>query len=222
MDAVIEAQVSINSSEFYPAGVRFSSNVQHIISEDAVKPDPAWERTDSNGHFHAFAEGSRDGAPMLGRDRETPTLTRYSVHVECDGSCGGVCEGEGYDEPRWKCAICGDEVEPRFIADQEARTTGIPVVTSRSVTVTVQGYGPLPPIGQQENGDGTVTLSSGGEPARVTLRVRAGAGELVGVGYVGPVIWTYSRAAEVQWKVAVEGGPLLPRLGAPALQGAGR
>lgn len=209
MTSTIHAQASINSSEFYPAEVRSDTAVQRIISEDAVKPDPAWEHTDANGHFHAFAEGGK-----------TPTLTQYSIHIECDGSCGGVCEGEGYDQTRRKCAICGDEVEPRFIPDWGARTTGIPVVTSRSVTVTVRGCGPLPPIGQQDNGDGTVTLTAGA-PTQVTIRVRTKGGELVGIGYAGSVSAIYRRASDVQWEVPINGGRLLPRLGASALEEAG-
>lgn len=198
MMSTISGQASINSSEFYPAEVRFDANVEHIISETATKPDPAWEHTDSNGHFHAFAE-----------DGKTPTLERYSVHVDCDGSCGGVCEGEGYDETHWKCAICGEEVEPRFIPDEEARTTGIPVVTSRWVNVTVRGTGPLPPVGQQDNGDGTLTL--GTQPAQVTIRVRTEAGEMVGTGYPRWQL-TYQRAGNA-WTVTIDDARLLPRLG---------
>lgn len=192
------AQASINGSEFYRAEVRFDEAVEYIRSETAVKPDPAWEHTDSNGHFHAFAE-----------DGKTPTLTEYSVHVECDGSCGGVCGGEGYDQTHWKCAVCGEEAEPRFIPDWEARTTGIPVVTSRSAAVTVHGAGMLPRIGQRDNGDGTFTLESGAPP-RVTVRVRTEEGELVGLGYAS-LSFTY-RSGRSEWTATVAGAPLLPRL----------
>ena len=195
----MNAQASISSSEFYPAEVRFEANVEHIISEDATKPDPAWEHTDSHGHFHAWAQ-----------DDKTPTLERYSVHVDCDGSCGGVCEGEGYDETHWKCAICGDEVEPRFVPDEEARTAGIPVVTSKQATVTVHGTGPLPPIGQ-DNGDGMMTLA--GSASAVSIRVRTDAGEMIGRGHAD-LRMTY-RAGRAEWTVTIGGAWLLPRLGQP-------
>ena len=199
------AQASINGGDFCPAEVRFEANTEHIISETATKPDPAWEHTDSNGHFHAWAQ-----------DGKTPTLERYSVHVECDGSCGGICEGEGYDETHWKCAICGEEVEPRFVPDVEARTTGIPVVTSRSVTVTVRGTGPIPPLGQ-DSGDGTMTF--GTTPAQVAARVRTRDGEMIGTGFAD-LRMAYGRASGVSWEVTVS-GRFLPRLGTPALAEAG-
>lgn len=191
------AEASINGGDFHAAEVRFDEAVDWIRSENAVMPDPAWEHTDSNGHFHAFAEGGK-----------TPTLREHSVHVDCDGSCGGVCEGEGYDEPRWKCVICGEEVKPAFIPDLAARTTGIPVVTSRSATVTVRGEGSLPAIGQQDNGDETFTLGTG--PNQVSVRVRAQGGEMIGTGYTD-VSMSMSRAAGVAWTVRIV-GRLDPRL----------
>jgi hypothetical protein len=196
----LAAEASINSSEFYPAEVRFEEAVDYVRSETAVKPDSAWEHTDSNGHFHAFAE-----------DGKTPTLTEYLVHVECDGSCGGICEDEGYTDTHWKCAICGEEVEPAFIPDDDARMTGIPVVRGRSVSVTVRGTGPLPQVGQQENGDGTFTLEAG--PHQVSVRVRARESELVGTGYAAPsVAYRHGRS---EWTVTINGGRLLPRLAQP-------
>lgn len=201
MMGAIAGRASIGGSEFYPAEVQFDETMQYIRSETATMPDPAWEHTDSNGHFHAFAE-----------DGKTPTLTKYSVHVDCDGSsCGGVCEDEGYDVPRWKCAICGEEVEPAFIPDWDARQIGIPVVTSQSATVTVRGAGPLPRIGQEDNTDGTFTLGQG--PYLVAVRVRVQETELLGTGYA-QLSMTY-RAGCAEWTVKVTGAPFLPRLGAP-------
>ena len=161
-------------------------------------PDPAWEHTDSNGHFHAFAA-----------DGKTPTLETYSVHIGCDGSCGGVCEGEGYDENRWKCAVCGEEVEPRFVPDWDARTIGIPVVNRRWVTVTIQGSGELPLIGR-DNGDGMMTLEPH-NPSDVTVRVRTADGEMIGLGHVGNLAQTYSSRGN-GWTLRVDMGQLLPRL----------
>ncbi|HEY2088626.1 MAG TPA: hypothetical protein VGH54_21725 [Mycobacterium sp.] len=200
ISATVAGHASINGSEFHPTEIRFEESVEYARSETAVKPDPAWEYTDSNGHFHAFAE-----------DGKTPTLTEYLVHVDCDGSCGGICEGEGYDEPHWKCAICGEEVEPAFIPDDDARTTGIPVVTSRSASVTVRGTGSLPRIGQQDNGDGTFILDA--RPAQVSLRARTGEGEMIGTGYAS-LSMTY-RGGRAEWTITTYGARLLPRLAQP-------
>ena len=197
MTSTMTAQASINSSDFRPAEVRFDAGVEYIRSETATRPDPAWEHTDSHGHFHAFAA-----------DGKTPTLKTYLVHVACDGSCGGVCEGEGYDETHWKCVICGEEVEPRFIPDAEARTVGIPVVTSRRTTVIVRGDGLPPPVGQVDDGDLPAALTLGTTPPRVTVRVRTEDSELVGTGYAA-VQMTYRRGGGA-WEITVERRPAPP------------
>lgn len=198
----VRAQASINGGEFYPAEVQVRESFEMVRSESAVKPDPEWEHTDSNGHFHAFAG-----------DEKTPTLTRYDVQIACDGSCGDVCEGEGYSEPRWKCAICGEAVEPQFIPDVKARTKGIRFPTSRSASVRVHGTESLPQIGQVDNGDGTFTLEVGSvQPVRVSLRVRSAAGEMIGSGYVGPC----SLSSDGHWTLEIESAQLDPRLTASA------
>jgi hypothetical protein len=195
----VSGRASINSSDWHPADVRLDATFDYIRSETAVKPDPAWEHTDSNGHFHAFAQ-----------DGKTPTLVAYLVHIDCDGSCGGMCEGEGYDENHWKCAACGEEVEPRFVPDWDARTTGVPVLTRQWATVTVRGSGALPRTGH-DNGDGTVTLTA--EPSLVAVRVRTEEIELIGTGYAA-FRMTY-RGGRSEWEAAITCGMLLPRLTDP-------
>lgn len=73
------------------------------ISTRGPKEDPLWTAVDSNGHFHAR---SGDDYPTL-RSREIP--------VPCDGSCGGICGGEGTSRTEWSCRICREVVEPGFI-----------------------------------------------------------------------------------------------------------
>jgi hypothetical protein len=71
---------------------------------DLPTADPKWEFTDSNGHYHAHSiENEHD---------PYPTLDRRSEHVDCDGSCGGVCEDEGYTVSKYSCRICKEEIEP--------------------------------------------------------------------------------------------------------------
>ena len=68
---------------------------------DLPEPDPRWTFVDAAGHFHARdAEG------------ELPTLVSKAEHVDCDGSCGGQCRGEGFTSVRWHCPLCGEEVVP--------------------------------------------------------------------------------------------------------------
>lgn len=73
------------------------------ISTRSPKADPKWTSVDSNGHFHAMS------------GKEYPTLRSKDIPQPCDGSCGGVCEGEGYSITRWSCVICGEEVKPGMV-----------------------------------------------------------------------------------------------------------
>lgn len=85
-----------------------------VHTEEGWIPDTTWTHTDSNGHLHAYwlPTGDRKRPGRDDGDPQTPTLMASSRHVECDGSCGGVCDGEGYYEPVWHCIACGDEVTP--------------------------------------------------------------------------------------------------------------
>lgn len=69
------------------------------------QPDPGWERVDSNGHYHAYSDGNGDSYP---------TLASRTIHHGCDGSCGGVCEGEGYTSEQLSCRICNEVIYPRM------------------------------------------------------------------------------------------------------------
>lgn len=71
------------------------------VSTRSPKPDPRWSAGDAAGHFHAR---SADGT--------YPTLLQTSEHRDCDGGCGGSCDGEGYDVTVWSCSICGEQMTP--------------------------------------------------------------------------------------------------------------
>lgn len=74
---------------------------------DAQMPDPTWTFTDGAGHFHAY-----DSAGKL------PTLGRVVTHLDCDGTCGGVCDGEGYSKIEYQCPLCDEYVKPRTVRGQ--------------------------------------------------------------------------------------------------------
>lgn len=104
--------------------------VEWVRSRDAVKPDPGWEYTDPAGHWHAFADPPDlfDRRPgQVAAAEQLPTLRTRVVDLPCDGSCGGVCGGEGYTATRYDCRACGAPVEPRWIPDMDARERGVPV-----------------------------------------------------------------------------------------------
>jgi hypothetical protein len=71
-----------------------------VLSSGPI-PDPRWSTVDEAGHFHAVAA-----------DGSYPTLDRNLEHRECNGGCGGVCEGDGYEVAVWSCRACGEAIEP--------------------------------------------------------------------------------------------------------------
>lgn len=73
------------------------------ISTSGPKPDPDWTFVDSASHFHARAGD------------EYPTLIKKAERRDCDGSCGGVCEGEGYGVTVYSCMLCRERIEPGMI-----------------------------------------------------------------------------------------------------------
>jgi hypothetical protein len=73
------------------------------VSTRGPKADPNWTAVDSAGHFHAMS------------GKEYPTLHSRSIPVPCDGSCGGVCGGEGTSRTEWTCRLCAEVVEPGLI-----------------------------------------------------------------------------------------------------------
>lgn len=111
--------------------------IEYLPSLEASMPDPGWVHVDSHGHEHRWARGDRNWS----RPDALPTLIQSYEHKECDGSCGGVCGGEGYDVSVWHCRVCGDQVEPGLQPDYVARTRGIPIETGPR-TAELQVVGP--------------------------------------------------------------------------------
>lgn len=64
--------------------------------------DPTWAFTDASGHFHAY-----DG------DGKLPTLRRLPIAKDCDGTCGDICQGDGYTAWAYQCILCDEFIEPR-------------------------------------------------------------------------------------------------------------
>lgn len=102
---------------------------QQMLRERTRLPrqDRAWTMVDAQGHFHAVDE-----------DGGYPTLDRRVEHRGCDGSCGGVCQGEGYDVEAYTCTICGEDIEPGLLhGEHELTVPGL-----KSWRATVNGYPP--------------------------------------------------------------------------------
>lgn len=95
----LAGMASINGGEPIAAQLRITQE-RIDISTRGPKADPKWTFTDAAGHFHARS------------DDELPTLIARPVHVPCDGSCGGICGGEGTEVIRYHCRICEEEIKP--------------------------------------------------------------------------------------------------------------
>lgn len=80
------------------------------ISTNSPKSDRTWTFVDGAGHFHAWSDG------------EYPTLVRKYEHRDCDGSCGGVCDGEGFDVTVYTCMLCREVVVPGVVPGPHFKT----------------------------------------------------------------------------------------------------
>lgn len=120
-------EIWVNDQGPFHGSLSIDTDMIDVTSDrDSYKPDPEWEYVDKAGHWHAFTS-----------DGKHPTLERYEKPVPCDGSCGGVCGGEGTTETRYRCRACGKRVKPYFVVDVPAFTPQrIPGRTSWCVNVT--------------------------------------------------------------------------------------
>jgi hypothetical protein len=124
---VVSATLSVfvNAAGPFPGALSIDQEwIDVSMASPPKKPDPKWEYLDKAGHWHAFT-----------RDGKLPTLKEYRKQIPCDGSCGGVCEGEGYGETRWRCRACEKRVRPSFVDDYAGMNTAIPGMTSWTVKV---------------------------------------------------------------------------------------
>lgn len=132
-------------------GWRIDRDFETIRTERTpVVPDERWSVTHGD-HNHRWT--STD-TPYVMLNAE-----RYSKHIECDGSCGGVCQGEGYHVPAYRCAVTGEDVEPGYKPDPRGNERQM--LRSETLTFRLTGGGtPMPEIPegymlqwQQEGGE---------------------------------------------------------------------
>ncbi len=150
-------------------------NAQMVWS-DSAQADPKWSFIDQAGHFHAYDQ-----------DEKLPTLRNEPEHIDCDGGCGGLCEG--YETPRYLCRICGEEVTPGPVPGPHQFAVNGPA----EWTVHARGEGGLrPQPGEQ-----------------VSVRIVDREGILFGVARVcGGTIWSMDEQA-MEFEVELAGeGPL--------------
>lgn len=118
--------VSIDGGEPLSCTVEVEQEWIDISTGIATKPDPTWEYTDPAGHYHTHDKAG-----------DLPTLKPTEVHVPCTGGCGldddQPCDG--YTVTEYHCAICGAQVEPRYVPDEAARNRQIPGLKHWKITI---------------------------------------------------------------------------------------
>jgi hypothetical protein len=98
--------VSINGAELVLGELLVEQETIDVFTRNGSKPDLSWTHVDKAGHFHAY-----------GHEGNLPTLDRQVLPVPCDGSCGGICGGEGSTRTVYRCLLCGKKVKPQRIDD---------------------------------------------------------------------------------------------------------
>jgi hypothetical protein len=189
---VIIGNVSINNGEPLPGRLTITQDWIRVRFEHSTKPDPSWAFVDDAAHWHAFAEPEDDT-----KTAELPTLDRKRVEVPCDGSCGGVCDGT-YSIARFTCRVCGQEVEPRWISDEDARDVGKLIPGLKDWELEVESYDRI--LRYQVND-------------KLSIRMDADAGTFFGIGLAADHSTQYSSSEGVHSKVTIySAGPLGKRL----------
>lgn len=98
--------VRVDSGPKVRGSLSISREFETVFSNSG-SPDLNWEYVDSGGHFHAYTS-----------DGKLPTLRRREEHQDCNGMCGGVCEGEGYTITKHSCLLCNEDVTPGWVAGE--------------------------------------------------------------------------------------------------------
>jgi len=105
--ATIRGTGYLNGVEMDMAELTVIHEVETLWSH-GPRADPDWSYVDEAGHFHAAHKVKQDSVTY-------PTLKSESIAMPCNGSCGGVCEGEGYTSIKRTCQICREEIVPAVI-----------------------------------------------------------------------------------------------------------
>lgn len=161
--AISGVRIIVNNGDPMDGTLSIDVETETVYSDNATKPDPHWNTVDEAGHFHAWA-----------RSGTYPTLVTVLRHVPCDGMCGGVCGGEGYDEIDYHCRICNERVEAGRMDDSGAHHFTV----GRTWAVEVEGL-----VGQATQG----RIEIGPNRERVTVRIVEGGRAWFGVAEVGGI-----------------------------------
>ena len=117
-----------------------------IWSDTAVKADLRWV-FEHGDHTHRWVGDDARKATVGG-------ATRVARHVECDGSCGGVCQGEGYHVTVWVCDTTGEDLTPGTLPDPVMH-----VKSAETYTFTLAG----PDLPEKIEGRWKITFEADGK-----------------------------------------------------------
>lgn len=122
-----EVTCTLNGSPVQLLHIESETSGEEVRSLSSVKPDPKWQQTDTNGHYHAYSENG-----------DIPTLRSKSETYWC-----ADCQ-DHHTNYIHVCQLCGEEIQPKTI-DSGPTSTWIAGPT----TWTLHTKGPLnvPPEG---------------------------------------------------------------------------
>lgn len=171
----------IDNGDPVRAELHVFQDVQEIRSA-LPRSDPNWSHVDAAGHYHAYSDDEHD---------HYPTLLVRSEHRDCDGSCGGVCQGEGYHVDKYLCRICQEEQHPGALHGEHV-------------------------IYRPGRKDWELTVEADVENRQVSVVVRNGDTEHFGIAIGGDRIVTSSPDGIIRYRTHLHGASPLGRRKIPA------
>lgn len=125
---------SIDGSALLPCSLDVTTEMIDVSTGLPTRlPDPAWEKVDKQGHFHAFTT-----------DGKLPTVVTESIQKPCPGGCDDPgCEG--VTVIRYRCRLCRQKIRPNWVTEYDPSPRSMPGRTEWSVAV--RGASESPPVG---------------------------------------------------------------------------
>lgn len=130
--------VSINGGELRPCDLRVEREMINVSTLTASRPDMSWTFVDAQGHFHAYDhEGN---LPTIVYRREQIEPEAEETTDEPQGNDEDTWDeydddDEGYTVTHIECGLCGEEIEPKRLADNPHK-----VIPGRTeFTLTIRG-----------------------------------------------------------------------------------
>ncbi len=156
------------------------------IHSEGPRWDPMWRHVDKAGHPHVY-----------GPKGSTPTLDARREERPCDGTCGGICQGEGYGVTVFTCPRCQEQIEPGVI--RGPYTVQIPGPIDWRLDIDGGGGAPV---------DGVYTPIPG-DQTRYRIAFDGPDGSWDGEAVIGDQTCTTGPSGRAKWETVMHGVSVL-------------